>query len=74
MEKLSVKLDYLIDEVADLSDITKAASSFESLVRTQKTLITLEREALNIDSAPPNTEDGLASLIASINGASLPII
>jgi len=49
LSKLTQKFDTLSDSAADLNDMSKAAASFESLVRAQKTLVALEREALNID-------------------------
>ncbi len=51
LARLVSKFDSLADSAADLMDMTKVASSFESLVRAQKTLVGLEREALNIDDA-----------------------
>lgn len=58
LARLTEKFDTLADSAADLMDMTKAASSFESLVRAQKTLVALEREALNIDSGNEGGEAG----------------
>lgn len=58
LARLTEKFDTLAESAADLMDMTKAASSFESLVRAQKTLVGLEREALNIDSKDENAGVG----------------
>jgi len=58
LERLTQKFDTLAQSAADLMDMTKVASSFESLVRAQKTLVALEREALNIDDTGKSSETG----------------
>lgn len=52
---MQTKLDSMIPEAESLHDMVKAASAFESLVRSQKTLIALEREALGLDEKDGET-------------------
>jgi vacuolar-type H+-ATPase subunit D/Vma8 len=54
LDKLTSKFDQLIEGAVDLNELGKAAGSFESIVRTQKTLVGLERQALNIDDGSGN--------------------
>lgn len=55
LEYLTTKFDTISDAVADINEIGKAAAAFESIVRAQKTLVALEREALGLDTAAPET-------------------
>ena len=59
LQRLTEKFDVLAEEAADLNEMSKAAGSFESLVRAQKTLVGLEREALNIDDGK---EEGIQTV------------
>lgn len=49
LERMTAKFDALVATAADLNEIAKAAGSFESIVRTQKTLVGLERQAFGIE-------------------------
>jgi len=83
LERLTEKFDTLVGTAADLNEIAKAAGSFESMVRTQKTLVGLERQAFNISDEQKEVDEsiadairkaGIARLIAQINGTTLPIV
>ncbi len=62
LKTLTVKFDALADEIADIKEIATAAAAFESIVRSQKNLVAMEREVLNIDDKDGGKERGLTDL------------
>lgn len=73
--KLVEKFDVLIEGAADLNELGKAASSFESIVRSQKTLVTLERISLGLDAEKPQTPgDALDNLLSALDGRTASLI
>lgn len=68
LERLAQQFDAISAGLADMNDIAKAASSLESIVRSQKTLVGLEREALNIDDRSDSATDAVEALRKLANG------
>lgn len=58
LDRLTLIFDGLVGSAESFSDIAKASSSFESLVRAQKTLVAMEREAIGIDDKKKGDGDG----------------
>jgi len=73
LDKLTEKFDVLLELAADLNEISKAASAFESMVRSQKTLVGLERQALNIDEESP-ADNPVGEFLKACSGRGLPVV
>jgi hypothetical protein len=67
-DKLAMKVDELIDTIADPMELIKTVQAHESLVRSRAKLIELERKAFNLDAddgknkGPGSFEDWLDTL------------
>lgn len=73
LDKLTAKFDSLLELAADLNEMGKAASAFESMVRSQKTLVGLERQALNIDEEA-SPDNPIGEFLRQCSGRGLPVV
>ena len=73
LSRLTEQFDTISAGISDMHEMTKATSSFEAIIRAQKLVISMEREALNLGEAE-KTSDPLSALISAVSGSSVPVV
>lgn len=67
---LQEKLEELIPAVKTMDDVGKAQDIVESMARTRRALIPLERQAFSLDESAPTANETLKPLMELIDGQS----